>query len=466
MDSRENALPKIPAAGPVNALRFLWDSARLSPGEALGGLQRRLGAPAVRCPLPFCDLVMCADPDLAQTIALNKEEAFSSAWGWGFTLSLLGMFRRSLLQMEFAEHRHDRLLMQQVMTPARLAEYSEQIGPKIRAGVRECPTGDDVDLRKLFKRITMRVAIEVFMGVRLPDAEVDKIGKGLDDIVSVNPVAQARARHYLQKTLLSWARVKRAVETPDLMSQLCHARALDGKAYTDKQVMRHMLFFLFAAHDTTTITMTNMAYYIGRNRHWQDRARAEALALPEVVEVSELDRMPELDRIMKETLRFRTPVLTLLRTTVKNTTLGGYRVPKWTLFSVLTWAHHTDPEVWSNPRRFDPDRFSPERAEDKSHRCKWMPFGAGVHKCIGMHFAKLEVFTLYHALLREFAWSVDENHVLSTFRNSLVFSNGFPAKVRRLDPAVEPETTPADDREVEWGVFPNLGNRLFHKSPA
>ena len=43
-----------------------------------------------------------------------------------------------------------------------------------------------------------------------------------------------------------------------------------------------MIFLLMAAHDTTTITMSSMAYHLAKNPEWQERARAESLAAGDV----------------------------------------------------------------------------------------------------------------------------------------------------------------------------------------
>lgn len=480
MSAARSEAPEVPALKPLDMVRFgVWMMTK-SPGEAIGRLQDKYGAPAIRTrwnsilPMPgvlVADGVMSADPAFTEAVALNQDDALSNEYGWGTVLARLGMFERSILQMEFDEHRHDRLIMQQVMTPERLSGYFDDMAPKIGEAVRGCPTGEAVDLRKLFKRVNMTLVIQVFMGITLPPEEVYKVGKAFDDLVSVTPIRQAKARRYLSRFLHTWIPIKRAADTPDLMSRLCNATTLDGERYTDDQIMRHMAFFLFAAHDTTTITMTNMAYYLALNPKWQQRAREEAFRLPENVTRADVDKMPDLQNIMKETLRFRTPVLTLLRGAVKDTEILGYRIRKGTQINAFTWAHHTNPEVWSEPRRFDPDRFAPDRAEDKDHRGKWMPFGAGVHKCIGMHFAKMQVLTFYHTLLREFEWSVDPDYVLPTFRNSLIFSDGFPASVQRLDPVKAPmekviadEFTAVADQQVGWGVVPNLRPLTYLRS--
>ena len=59
---------------------------------------------------------------------------------------------------------------------------------------------------------------------------------------------------------------------------------------------------------------------------------------------------------------------------------------------------------------FDPDRFAPDRREDRSHRLAFEPFGAGVHKCIGMHFGTLEVKAILHRMLLTHTWTVPEGY--------------------------------------------------------
>ncbi|MUM19884.1 cytochrome P450 [Mycobacterium sp. CBMA271] len=461
MSEIASAVPQIPALKPLDYLRLAWSLLYMAPGEALGKLQDRHNAPALRLPIPipllFRQVILSGDPSFAEAVALNKNDDISAEGGWGVVLSRVGMFTRSILQMEFDEHRHDRLLLQQAMAPLQLSGYMEQVAPKIRAAVRACPVGDAVDQRKLFKRVNMTVSIEIFMGINLSPDEVAKVGQAYDDLVSINIVRQTLARRYLHRFLLSWIAAKRTSDAPDLMSQLCRARTVDGDRFSDRQIMQHMLFFLFAAHDTTTITMTNMAYYLGLNTQWQRRARAQAFALPENADITDFSKMTELENIMKETLRFRTPVPGMIRTAVRDTEILGYRIPRGTTMMALTWSHHTNPNVWTNPRQFDPDRFSAERAEDKDHRSKWMPFGGGVHKCIGMHFAKMQILSVYHTLLREFEWSVDKHHILPTLQNSLAFSEGFPASVRKFDPVtLHTQLDAVGDQEVGWGIAPNL----------
>jgi cytochrome P450 len=82
-------------------------------------------------------------------------------------------------------------------------------------------------------------------------------------------------------------------------------------------------------------------------------------------------------------------------------TWKGYDIPAGTSLSLNPGVTMLSPELFSNPNEFDPDRFSPERAEDRVHRFAWSPFGGGAHKCLGMHFAAMQVKLFVATLLRQ-----------------------------------------------------------------
>jgi cytochrome P450 len=53
-------------------------------------------------------------------------------------------------------------------------------------------------------------------------------------------------------------------------------------------------------------------------------------------------------------------------------------------------AMHHNPEHFADPGRFDPDRWTPDRARQVP-KGAFVPFGGGVHQCIGNHFALTEI---------------------------------------------------------------------------
>ena len=102
---------------------------------------------------------------------------------------------------------------------------------------------------------------------------------------------------------------------------------------------------------------------------------------------------------MKECLRLVAPVPVMARRAVCDTQIQDHFVPAGTYVSVVPHFTHHMPQYWPDPEHFDPERFADHRREDKVHRYAWEPFGGGVHKCLGMHFAGIEIKAIMHHLL-------------------------------------------------------------------
>ena len=196
-----------------------------------------------------------------------------------------------------------------------------------------------------------------------------------------------RGRRLLEDFVRGYLPSRRATASDDLLSVLCHIESDDGERFSDDDVVNHMIFLMMAAHDTSTYTLSTMLQYLGQHPEWQERCRAEAVVLAERVggtpSLADLEGLESIDLVMKECLRLRAPVPVVLRQTVKDTVVLDTRLPAGTYVIVAPQFSHLMEDYWTAPETFDPERFSPERREDKSHRYAWEPFGGGVHKCLG-----------------------------------------------------------------------------------
>ncbi|WAL63009.1 cytochrome P450 [Amycolatopsis cynarae] len=387
-------------------------------------------------------IAVLAGPEATQIALVNKDKAFSQE-GWKFFIERF--FHRGLMLLDFEEHLLHRRIMQEAFTRERLAGYARQFGPVLRQGIAEWGARPKPRLYWALKRLTLDVATRVFMD--MPSGRnAEQINRAFVDSVRAAtalvrfPVPGGRwaaglnGRRLLERYFAENLPAKRRAPGDDLFSALCLATGDDGERFGDEDVINHMIFLMMAAHDTTTITSTAAAYHLAKHPEWQERAREESLALgDEAPDLAALDGLRTLDLVIKESLRLTAPVPSLPRKAVKDVDVLGHYIPAGTLVSVSPNANHFSPQHWTQPRRFDPERFAEGRREDKSHRYAWMPFGGGAHKCIGLHFGTYEVKAVLHEMLRAYRWSVPRDYRMRWDYVSLpVPVDGLPVRLAPL----------------------------------
>src|SRR5258705_13136816 len=123
---------------------------------------------------------------------------------------------------------------------------------------------------------------------------------------------------------------------------------------------------------------------------WQVKLRDEVLSLGSAAAkpptFDNIDAMPLTEMAFKEALRLKPPVPSMPRRATRDFSFRGYTIPTGTLVGVHPLFPHHMPEIWPEPEKFDPMRFTDE-AQRNRHRFAWVPFGGGAHMCLGLHFA-------------------------------------------------------------------------------
>jgi cytochrome P450 len=302
-----------------------------------------------------------------------------------------------------------------------LAGYLGPINETLAGGIAGWRTGT-MRFYPAVKQLTLDVATRTFMADEI-GAGSRRVNRAFSDTVRAAtalvriPVPGNRWRRGLtgRRSLENYLRPRiaqhRGGDGTDLFSALCHARSDEGEAFSDTDVVNHMIFLLMAAHDTSTTTLTTMAYYLARHPEWQERCRDESLQVGTgPIGYADLNRLVSLDLVMKESMRLVTPVPGVVRRANRETELLGYRIPEGAFLAIHLWGLHHMVDLWPDPERFDPERFAEHRREDKVHRHAYLPFGNGVHKCIGMYFGGMEVKAAMHLLLQRYRLSVDPRY--------------------------------------------------------
>ena len=357
--------------------------------------------------------VMLCGPEANEFVLFDRQKIFSSEQGWGPLLDRL--FPRGLMLLDFDKHRADRRALSIAFKPEPMRHYMGSLNRGIAERVKQWGAGP-MRFYPAIKELSLDLAADSFLG--LPwGPESAKINRAFVDMVaaSVTPIRHALpftqmkrgvdGRAYLVEFFTREIARRRAGDGvgQDMFSQFATATDDNGNLLAVDEVVDHMNFLMMAAHDTITSSASALVYYLARNPEWQDKLRAEALAVTGGRDLAydDLGKLELTEMAFKEALRLIPPVPSMPRRALKDFEFGGYRIPAGTGVGInVHWTHH-NPEYWPEPERFDPMRFTRE-AEKARHKYAWVPFGGGAHMCLGLHFAYMQVKVLMAQLLSRY----------------------------------------------------------------
>ena len=178
----------------------------------------------------------------------------------------------------------------------------------------------------------------------------------------------------------------------DLLQMLLDARDEEtGEAMTDAQLRDEAVTIFAAGHETTSNALSWTILLLARHA---DVARklfdeVDRVLAGRAPTVADLAALPYTRWVVQESMRLYPPAWVMGRYALGDDEICGYRVRAGTQVLVSPWTTHRHPRYWDDPEAFDPERFSPARAEGR-HPFAYFPFGGGPRICIGNAFAMME----------------------------------------------------------------------------
>ncbi|XVF55625.1 hypothetical protein PTKIN_Ptkin06aG0051400 [Pterospermum kingtungense] len=174
-----------------------------------------------------------------------------------------------------------------------------------------------------------------------------------------------------------------------------------------------IVFEMFTAGtDTTTSTlewaMTELLHNPRTLRNVQAELR-KTLGPDKKLEEKDIEKLPYLKAVIKETLRLHPPLPFLVpHMAMDSCKMLGYHIPKETQILVNVWAIGRDPKTWENPLEFKPERFlEPNMKVDyKGHHFEFIPFGSGRRICPAVPLAARVLPMALGSLLHSFDWAL------------------------------------------------------------
>jgi cytochrome P450 len=396
---------------------------RIDMLSALARIHDELG-PVVLQDVGVMKMINLFGPDANRFVLLDRDRIFSARRPW---MQIMGrIFPNGLLLQDGAVHKHHRRIMHVPFKRPALRIYGERMDEMIdeRLSRWASQTASDEPFLAFpaYKELTLDMAAAIFIGVDLGPT-TQKMNGVFEDLVAASmsrirlPIPGLefqrglKGRDFMIEFLSDLIPKKRAGDGHDMLSRLCHAETEEGERFSDQEIIDHTIFLMMAAHDTTTSALSSMTYELARNPEWQERVREESRALgPGGLAFDQMESLESLTWTMKETLRLYPPLPIIPRVATESFDWQGHRIPKDAMVVISPIHTHRMEEWWDEPRRFDPERFSPGRAEHERHSHSWVPFGGGPHMCLGSRFAELQVKAVMHQLLQRFRLSVPEGY--------------------------------------------------------
>lgn len=192
-----------------------------------------------------------------------------------------------------------------------------------------------------------------------------------------------------------------AGEAPDDLATKIMATAdpQTGERFGTEEMVDQVAIFFLAGHETSASAMAWALYLLALYPEAQNRALAEATALSETPEFSELSKLKFTRDVFREALRLYPPVPMMVRENTRPEHFRDRDIAPGSQIVLSPWHLHRHRRLWERPDDFDPGRYGTENGKS-CLREAFIPFSAGPRVCTGAGFAMVEGPLLLAMLLR------------------------------------------------------------------
>ncbi len=354
--------------------------------------------------------IVMLTPESTREIFLDKDDNFSSKEGWAVVLGK--PFENGLMLRDFEDHKYHRSLLQDSFRHEAIHGYLEIIQPIINNWVQNLNDNKSFDLYKSVKQLMFDISLSLFFldvkkdeSERLNNLFMDSIASATSAIRWPLPFTKIKKGLQAREYLLQYFQSKSDSVTQDskktLFAELVNTNK--GEAQLNNlEIAEHMIFLLLAAHDTTTITLTNSIYNLSKNKEFAYDLFNEANEIDHL-DVSSLKNGIVAESVFKEAIRYYPPVPFSVRQVMRNTQIENYNITKDSYLTISPLLLHHDDRYWDNPQKFDPYRFIDPGYINHAY----FPFAGGAHTCLGKFFASY----LFKNVIYKYVQSIQNSQI-------------------------------------------------------
>ena len=389
---------------------------RYPPGEALLALYRRRG-PVINAGIAGLGYTYLLGPEANKFVFANAD-AFN--WQEAFQVLVPVDGPTALVVSDGADHRRRRSVVAPALHHRQVCDYVPIIAANADAVIDRWQPGQRIDIYDSLRSAVRRSIAECLFGARIAE-HADFLGGQLEPLLALThrPPQLMRIQQWIGSP--GWRRAKAAraciddfVDSqvadarihprPDdhLLTTLISSRSDDGQALTRNEIRDLVVSLIAAGYETTSGALAWAIYaLLNVPRAWDNAAAEVGRVLGSGPPIAEsLAALTYLNGVVHETLRLSTPAVISARKVKRDLHFDGHRIRAGRLLIFSPYVTHRISDVWPEPEEFRPERWdsnSPHYRRPAPH--EFIPFSAGLHRCVGSAMATTEMTVMLARLV-------------------------------------------------------------------
>ncbi|TVU47594.1 hypothetical protein EJB05_07200, partial [Eragrostis curvula] len=405
---------------------FLWSFKSGKPDAFIGSFIQRFGRNGIYRAFMFSSpTILIATPDGCKRVLMDDDN-FVEGWPEA-TITLLG--RYSFMNLSHEEHgRLRKLTAAPINGFDALTTYLGFIDRTVVSSLRRWSEAGEVEFLTEVRQMTFKIIVQIFMSAA-DDATMVALERSYTDLnhgiraMAINLPGFAfhkalKARVKLVSVLQGVLNERRAAaakglsrSSRDMVDRLIEVDDENGGRLCDEQIIDILIMYLNAGHESSGHIIMWATLFLQENPEIFCQGKANILLVCFQAEQEEIVRsipltqkglnlrdfrkMKYLSQVIDETLRFVNISFVAFREAAKDVSLNGYLIPKGWKVQLWYRSVHMDPEVYPDPRKFNPSRWEGYLPKPGT----FIPFGLGTKMCPGNDLAKLEISVFLHHFL-------------------------------------------------------------------
>ncbi|XP_066568934.1 cytochrome P450 2J2 isoform X1 [Amia ocellicauda] len=181
-----------------------------------------------------------------------------------------------------------------------------------------------------------------------------------------------------------------------------------ASGFHERNLVFCTLDLFLAGTETTSTTLRWALLYMMKYPEIQEKVQAEidrVIGQARPPSMADRANMPYTDAVIHEVQRMGNIVpLNAPRMAIKDTTVGGYIIPKGTAVMAILNSVLFDKSEWQTPDSFIPEHFLDSQG-NFVRREAFLPFSAGKRVCLGEQLARMELFLFFTGFFQKFSFS-------------------------------------------------------------